>query len=230
MTRLWQQRCYLTFILSLLVLWAGQVTAQVTSDMLATLTSGSTGLLSPTPAFPDAGDLSPPTSTTPSSTIPMPSATDSVSISDTNNDNNNQQSNSGILNYYFLLLAAVVVIVALVWWSLVRRNRKKMARSRYNGQSALARDLEGMPGNRRWVTGRFMFPRPEEGLDERGQAPPPYVPSPPEAAVHPDATHSEPGAGQAIPLQDLSGGGQKPPNYDEHALQARFIVGNAPLK
>lgn len=225
MKRLYQQCCYLTFLLLLLLLWAGPITAQVTSDMLATPTSRPRSSISPLPIDPDTSA----TSATSSSSTTMPPATDPAAVFDSNN-NNNQQSNSGVLDYYFLLLAAVVFIVGLVWWSLVRRNRKKMARSRYHGQSALARDLEGMPGSRRWVTGRFRSsrePAPEEGLDERGQAPPPYMPSPPEAAVHPDATHTEPGAGPAIPLQDLSGEGQKPPNYDEHALPARVIVGNA---
>lgn len=224
MKRLYQQCCYLTSLLLLLLLWAGPITAQVTSDMLATPTSRPRSSISPLPIDPDTSA----TSATSSSSTTMPPATDPAAVFDSNN--NNQQSNSGVLDYYFLLLAAVVFIVGLVWWSLVRRNRKKMARLRYHGQSALARDLEGMPGSRRWVTGRFRSsrePAPEEGLDERGQAPPPYMPSPPEAVVHPDATHTEPGAGPAIPLQDLSGEGQKPPNYDEHALPARVIVGNA---
>ncbi len=228
MVSLWQQCCYVT-LLSLLLLLAGQVITQVTSDMLATPTSGPGSSISPLPNDPDVGNLSPLTFTTSPSTVPMPTATDSVAASDNNNNNNNQTGHNSILNYYFLLLAVAVIIVGLLWYTLVRRSRRKMARAQHNAQSALGRDLDGMPGGRRWVTGRFMFPHlaQEEGLDERGQAPPPYVPTPPEAAVHPDSTHGEPEAGQAIPLRDLSGEGPKPPDYEEHLVPPRVIVGNA---
>ena len=181
---------------------------------------------------PSAAVVLPPTYTSPASNIPMPSTTDFVTPANTDSTIN-QQSNNGVLNYYFLLLAIFVIIVAMVWWSLIRRRRQKMVQSRYNGQSALARDLEGMPGGRRWVNGRFGFPReptPEEGLDERGQAPPPYMPASPEAAVHPTVTHSEPraGSGLAIPLQNLSGEGQKPPNYQEHLTTGPDNTGIGP--
>ena len=210
METFWQQRCYLTFLLPLLYQLTRQVTAQVPSGAAISTSS--------MPPDPDPGNIFPAAQT--SSSIPMPTATDHAQTSSSSsNTNSSQQTNSGILNYYFLLLAVFVVIVALVWWSFVRRNRQKMALSQHNRQSALARDLEGMPGSRRWTNGRFGFqrePAPEEGLDERGFAPPPYMPAPPDATVHPDATHNEPGAGQAILLQDISGQEPKPPDYDEH--------------
>ena len=184
---------------------AGQITAQ------PAMPSSST---SPAPTDPDVGNYLNAAYTSSSSGVPMPTTSDNAPQPASNNSN--REGTSGVFNYYFLLLAVFVIIVALVWLSLIRRNRQKLALSRHNGQTALARDLEGTPGGRRWGPGRWRFPRPEEGLDERGQAPPPYMPAPLDATVHPNATHNEPGAGQAIPLQDLSGLEQKPPDYDEH--------------
>ncbi|KAL9098209.1 MAG: hypothetical protein Q9187_009704, partial [Circinaria calcarea] len=72
----------------------------------------------------------------------------------------------------------------------------------------------GDPDARRWTTGRWRLTpaRLEEGLNERGEAPPPYIPgqSPP-PAVHVDGVIRHPVTGEPIPLEDLSG---KPPDYD----------------
>ena len=208
-----QQCCYWTITLPILFLLARRITAQVTPNMAAMPS------LAASPTFPSTITiLSLPAATSSSLGPPMPSATDQIPPSQ---NTNNQQSTNGILNYYFLLLVGFVIIVALVWWSLIRRNRRKTAQSRNSRQSALARDLEGMPPGRRWGNGRFRLarePAPEEGLDERGQAPPPYMPASPEAAVHPEASHTGLGEGQAIPLQDLSGHRQKPPEYDERPV------------
>lgn len=78
----------------------------------------------------------------------------------------------------------------------MRRRRQRQAHNRFGGQSALARDLETWPGARR-------PPRREEGLDERGEAPPPYVSKELEAAVI---------RGEAV---ELGGVVRKPPNYRE---------------
>lgn len=57
-------------------------------------------------------------------------------------------------------------------------------------------------------------PRREEGLNERGEAPPPYVPKEPEPAyTGPGGERA--GLGNDIPLQDLTRSDQKPPDYDE---------------
>ena len=226
METFWQQ--YLELLLPLLFLVVGPVSAQTPTPV--SLAAFSTSSMPPDP---DLGNLLPAAQT--SSSMLMPTPTDHAQTSSSsNNASPSQQANSGILNYYFLLLAVFVIIIALVWWSFVRRNRQKMALSQHNRQSALARDLEGMPGSRRWPNGRFGFlrePASEEGLDERGVAPPPYMPVPPDATVHPDATHNEPGAGQAIPLQDMPGQETKPPDYDEHTaptLPAHDVSGMGP--
>ena len=60
-------------------------------------------------------------------------------------------------------------------------------------------------------------PKPEEGLDERGEAPPPYMPKFPPPAAHPDGGRGglyNSNGGTDIPLQDLSRHGDgKPPEY-----------------
>lgn len=81
----------------------------------------------------------------------------------------------------------------------MRRRRQRQAHYRSDGQSALARDLETWPGPRRRA-------RREEGLDERGDPPPPYVPKELEAAVI---------RGEAVELGQRGRQGRKPPDYQE---------------
>ena len=111
---------------------------------------------------------------------------------------------SGLLNYYFLLLAILVVAVLVGCFFYARRHRRKVVRLHTRGQSALARDLEGWPG---WGRGRWIGGDRErlEGLNERGEAPPPYIPRmPQEAVVREDE-------GRAVLLRNLGEG--KPPDY-----------------
>lgn len=119
---------------------------------------------------------------------------------------------SGLLNYYFLLLAVLVVVVLVGYYFYARRRRRKIARLRTRGQSALARDLEGWPG---WRRGRWAGGDRErlEGLNERGEAPPPYMPRlPQEAVIREDVE-------RGVPLQNL--GESKPPDYHPVSAVAR---------
>ena len=111
----------------------------------------------------------------------------------------NGPPSSAVLNYYFLLIAVFVVIVIIAYYSLLRRRRQRQAHYRSDGQSALARDLETWPGPRRRG-------RREEGLDERGEPPPPYVPKELETAVI---------RGEAVELGQRSRQERKPPDYQE---------------
>jgi hypothetical protein len=79
---------------------------------------------------------------------------------------------TNVFNYYFLFLAALALLaIGLVWYFHVRRARRNHAQ-RVSGQRALARDIEGWAGVRRFGHGGR---RREEGLDEDGEAPPPYM-------------------------------------------------------
>lgn len=144
------------------------------------------------------------------------STSDDEDPSDSDFTNTPQSSNvpnsSGLINYYFLLLAVLVVVVLVGYYFYARRRRRKIARLRTRGQSALARDLEGWPG---WRRGRWAGGDRErlEGLNERGEAPPPYMPRmPQEAMVREDVE-------RGVPLQNL--GESKPPDYHPDAAISR---------
>ena len=123
-------------------------------------------------------------------------------------------SNSNLLNYYFLLLAIFIIVFVLVYYVLARRRKQKIAHLRSRGQNALAQDLVGWPGTRRWVvgswSGRYRENGREEGLNEQGEAPPPYMPKEPDGAV----VRAE-SSGGGIMLRDLGGNDRKPPDYRE---------------
>jgi hypothetical protein len=90
-------------------------------------------------------------------------------------------SDVNAFNYYFLLLAVLAVLIALVIWLIHRRKVRQRALWNQNGQQALPRDVEGWPGTRRLIHGRYrannsVFLRQTEGLNEHGEAPPPYQP------------------------------------------------------
>lgn len=148
-----------------------------------------------------------PSTTTPSSSTP--SYVDNGPQSDVH-----PPSNSNLLNYYFLLLAVFIVIFVLIYYILARRRKQKIAHMRSTGQNALAQDLEGWPGARRWVGGnwggRSRENRREDGLNEQGEAPPPYMPKEPEEAV----VRAE-GIGGGIMLREIRGEDRKPPDYHE---------------
>ncbi|KAI5811714.1 hypothetical protein DFH27DRAFT_521102 [Peziza echinospora] len=129
----------------------------------------------------------------PSSTgISDPENTTSVSpplqLRPHNNDpgysKNDEQSNN-LLNLYFLLMAVGVVIVLVFIYVFRSRRISKQARAAARGRTALRRDLElggwriGMGGIGRWggpVNRRSAEAQREEGLNERGEPPPPYTP------------------------------------------------------
>ena len=171
-----------------------------------------------TPPTPELDELLPPASSS-SSISPAP-----------------QGPVNSLVNLYFLLLAVVIGLGVILYFVLHRRRKDKRARSRNVQQDALARDIEGWAGRRRWIYGgRGAGPddaalQPEEGLDERGEAPPPYKrtqhsedsdgvgetstrgehdPEYPEPQPPDDDSANE----LAIPLRTLSRTHQMPPAY-----------------
>ncbi|KAH7396920.1 hypothetical protein DE146DRAFT_58468 [Phaeosphaeria sp. MPI-PUGE-AT-0046c] len=123
-----------------------------------------------------------------------------------------------VINYYFLFLALFgVLIAAMLWWLHLRRKRQKQ-QQRLSGHHALARDVEGWAGARRFLHGRYgrnddpARARLDEGLDDNGETPPPYRPKD-EVTVETRQDIS----GIAVPLRTLARGGQdrtQPPEYD----------------
>jgi hypothetical protein len=113
---------------------------------------------------------------------------------------------ASVFNYYFLFLFVFAILVAaLVFWFHHRRKQRKQ-QLRQHGQHALARDLEGWAGTRRFMHGRHgqyqvsARVRREEGLNENGEAPPPYEPKS-EVMVGPV---QNPSSGVTLPLRTLA--------------------------
>ncbi|KAG7009224.1 hypothetical protein G7Y79_00003g010920 [Physcia stellaris] len=139
---------------------------------------------------------------------------------DSFNQDGGESTDSGVVNYYFLLLALFVILVTLSYCCISRRRRRRVVLLRTNRQDALERDLEGWQGGRYWGPGRWRTSpandtRPEEGLDERGLPPPPYIPAAPKP-THPGTSHGA--AEPAIPLQVFHNNDQKPPDYVERSV------------
>lgn len=90
---------------------------------------------------------------------------------------------NNLVNMYFLMLAVLVILllVGLWWWQ--QSKRRKRLRSAGRRRSALEQDLELGFGRPAWL-GLSRREREEEGVDERGEAPPPYTP-PPEPPLEP---------------------------------------------
>ena len=133
----------------------------------------------------------------------IPSTTDSADY------NPEADGDKGILNYYFLLLAVFIIIIIIAYWSIARRRRNRLIRLRDNQQSALARDVETWPGRRRGVGARWRNAGAdttvEEGLDERGEAPPPYL-------KEPEPAHLD--VREEMELHNMPPQEGKPPDYD----------------
>lgn len=146
-----------------------------------------------------------------------PANTDSQQPDETTERNNN------VFNYYFLILAVFGVFVAVGLWWIRRRSKRRKEQMRLSGQNALARDLDGWINTRRWMHGAWRhnqptgFVRREEGLNEHGEAPPPYQPKS-EVASEPNGTLQDAASGLTIPLRTLSRDRidvAQPPQYAE---------------
>jgi hypothetical protein len=144
-------------------------------------------------------------------------------------NHNNGVNSSGLVNYYFVFLALIVAVAGAVIFLIIRKRRRMVLRRRYSQNVALSRDLGGPRHGggwtnwnpertrRRYWQGRWRSAETsrEEGLNEHGEAPPPYVPK----RRSQEAERQERGENEpAVPLQTLSrdGAGLKPPDYSEN--------------
>ena len=148
-------------------------------------------------------------------TSAFPSATDHANYAASTSVPNSGTDEHSVLNYYFLLLAAFIIIIIILYFTLARKRKRRFAQATTRRQDALAADLGRWPGGGTGTmgygprTGRWHVlrtPRPQEGLDERGEAPPAYV-AKPETAVHPPLG---PGESHSEGFEMTS----KPPDYE----------------
>jgi hypothetical protein len=140
-------------------------------------------------------------------------------------DNSNSEDpnvNPHIFNYYFLIIAAIACCVCIFILYIGRRKKRKAALLRTHGQTALARDVAGFRRFGRSTNsgsvGRHRERR-EDGLDERGEAPPPYVEGmkPPSISAGSVGRERSGHTEEGVELQTLSGSGtvHEPPGYHE---------------
>lgn len=198
-----------------LLVWRLQVLLFSTlSFALAQDTSGSAAS---TTTSPPLTELTASATSTSSSGNDMPSATDSAPGG--SNDSTGKSDSDGLVDYYSIIIVLVLCVVGLGAFVVFRNKRRAIAQHRNGRQDALAQDLTTwypLRSGRRYWQGRW---RPaevsrEEGLNEEGEAPPPYMPKTPDE----EARAGESGAGgPAVPLQTLSreDAGLKPPDYSE---------------
>ena len=176
-----------------------------------------------------------PTSSSTTSTPPFLASSSSSSLApgaspnpNGNNGNSSGSGGGGLDTYYAVGLALLLCCVALALFFMFRRRiLDRGARRRNDGRGiVLQRDIDGavIAGDpsrgRGYLIGlpRLRQPaRQEEGLDERGEAPPQYISKTEWEQLHPNGEASEPG----IPLQTLSRDavGLKPPDYSEAGTQ-----------
>jgi hypothetical protein len=149
------------------------------------------------------------------------------SSSSTTSADDSQDRDDGLLNYYFIFIAIFVILFLIAIWFIHRRKKQRKARLRNSGQNALARDLNGWSQPRRWMHGVAPWRTDgplntarEEGLNELGEAPPPYIK---ETQIRErrlsvgNASAEELLAEPAIPLRTLSRDERdrlKPPDYE----------------
>lgn len=176
-----------------------------------------------------------------------------TSTSSTNDSSSYNNSKSGFANYYFIFIALFILVLSIAIWAFHRRRLRLYNESLQMQQHALSQDLQDNGAGQGWtyaanratlwdtvgeaiggLGGGRRRRGVEEGLDERGEAPPPYKPDADESegvvARADDATEERTAAGTtlatgseasgqrtSIPLRTLAREdvGRKPPDYSE---------------
>lgn len=146
----------------------------------------------------------------------------SANGSDNHNDDDHRDV-GGLVNYYFVFLALFVIITGLGAFMMYRRKKRAMLMYRHGQSNALQQDVhqwDPTRARRRHWQGRWLSTdethddrERNEGLNEHGEAPPPYMPK---GRNDEEALHDHAGQGLAVPLETLSReqAGLKPPGYE----------------
>lgn len=169
----------------------------------------------PNPTVPTASDNAPQLTPQPAGT----STTDpeaSTTVVSSSSDQSNSNTNGSLINYYFIFFALLVCLVAVGLFYGWRKRRKAFQRYHSNRQQALARDVNAwdpMHSRRRYWQGRWRSGEVsrEEGLNEEGEAPPPYMPKQDEREGNAgaDAAGDQAAQGEAAGTQEPNGASQK---------------------
>ena len=128
---------------------------------------------------------------------------------------NGAEVKNHVFNYYFLFLALIGGVLAVLLWLLHRQRRREQEQIRSRGQNATTRDAA------RWALNRRDQLPIVEGLNETGEAPPPYKPKNETVTTqHPLNGNPELTTGVTIPPRALprnETGHDLPPAYVETA-------------
>ena len=135
----------------------------------------------------------------------------------------NEEDDETVFNYYFLFLVALGFLVTLLLYWVHRRRIKKRQQLQGTVTRALARDIENWAATRHTRSATHIphqassHVRRQDGLDEHGEAPPPYQPKS-DTSVTPSPVDGPHDAGTplAVPLRTLARDEvmrSQPPNY-----------------
>lgn len=184
------------------------------TDLFISLFALSAIFLTPSMAQ-DSSPMSSPTSTNDDG---LPAHTDEAHDGD-----QGKSDTVSLVNYYFVFLALIVCFAGLAAFFMYKRKKKYGMIIRQSREGALQRDLntwDPIRARRRYWQGRWRSTdhSQEEGLNEFGEAPPPYVPKTSDG----ESGHQNGVNGPAVPLQTLSReqAGLKPPDYTEAHVQS----------
>lgn len=208
---------------------------------LVSTTTTSASTLSTTPSTSPVSITSLPTGydTAPGG-LPSGISTPTASSASASASSSSSSDNSGgLVNYYFVFLALILCIAAIAGALVWRRRRiiaGRGARRYGHGRSGTASapgfvssGSARQPWLGRWRSAEVSR---EEGLNEDGEAPPPYMPKSDEEPGIRDDRHARSVTGQehthttpAVPLQTLSREdvGFKPPEYQHHVREVSSI-------
>ncbi|KAH8599364.1 hypothetical protein B0O99DRAFT_683339 [Bisporella sp. PMI_857] len=128
-------------------------------------------------------------------------------------------------NFYFLIVAIIAILLCGTALFISRLKKKRMMQHQDGGQHALERDVEswrtqlgvGRAGRSRSTI------RTAEGLDERGEAPPPYAPGSKPPSVRTQWPESVPLCSRYVAERDSERSNDEPNELAEH--QETTVVG-----
>ena len=127
------------------------------------------------------------------------------------------QVSNRVLNYYFLFLALLVAVVAVLLWYIHRHRKRGQEQVRLRGRHALVHDVEQ-------AILRRNQPPFVEGLNESGEAPPPYKPEDNKTTIVETAENN----GITIPPRVLSRDGTEHVRLPDYAglIRANGVIAN----